>query len=183
MTVATKYVTEANGGCLLSAGTGQELGLITLHLNTMTTNNHPARLPAKDKDVQNIVNKYRKVFQGQGKLQSKQIELIIDQAVKPVAQRQGIEPVPETEEAAWISPLVIFPKKDDNIRLCVDIRTANNAIKRVRHPIPTVKDISLELKGAKFFSKLDLSQAYHQLELAKLSIHYDLHYRHGFISI
>ena len=88
MTVATIYVTEANGGCLLSAGTAQELGLITLHLNTITTNNHPARMPAKDKDVQNIVDKYPQVFQGQGKLQSKQIELIIDQAVKPVTQRQ-----------------------------------------------------------------------------------------------
>ena len=122
--------------------------------------------------------------QGQGKLPSKQIELIIDQAVKPVAQRQCripfhlrakveqeltklqndeiIELVPETEETAWIFPLVIVPKKDNNIRLCVDMRAANNAIKRVCHPIPTVKDISLELNGAKFFSKLDLSQAYHQ---------------------
>ena len=61
---------------------------------------------------------------------------------------------------------MIVPKKDNNIRLCVDTRAANNAINRVRHPIPTVKDISLELNGAKFFSKLDLSQAYHQLELA-----------------
>ena len=45
------------------------------------------------------------------------------------------------------------------------MRAANTAIKRVRHLIPTVADISLELNGAKFFSKLDLSQAYHQLEL------------------
>ena len=60
MTVATIYVTEANGGCLLSAGTAKELGLITLHLDTITTNNHPARMPAKDKDVQNIVDKYHK---------------------------------------------------------------------------------------------------------------------------
>ena len=60
---------------------------------------------------------------------------------------------------------MIVPKKDNNIWLRVDMRAANNAIKRVRRPIPTVKDISLELNGAKFFSKLDLSQAYHQLEL------------------
>ena len=45
------------------------------------------------------------------------------------------------------------------------MRAANTAIKRVRHLIPTVADISFELNGAKFFSKLDLSQAYHQLEL------------------
>eukprot|EP00794_Sanderia_malayensis_P019335 gene19335-biopygen16222 len=56
-------------------------------------------------------------------------------------------------------------KKDGNVRICVDMRAANTAIKRVRHLIPTVADVSLELNGAKFFSKLDLSQAYHQLEL------------------
>ena len=123
MTVATKYVTEANGGCLLSAGTGQELGLITLHLNTMTPNNHPARLPAKDKDVQNVVDKYRKVFQGQGKLQSKQIELIIDQAVKPVAQRQGRIPFHlrakvEQELTKLQRLFTIYIKHPSGVKLC-----------------------------------------------------------------
>ena len=44
---------------------------------------------------------------------------------------------------------------------------ANAAIKSVRPPIPMVEDLSLELNGMKYFSKLDLSQAYHQLELHK----------------
>ena len=58
-----------------------------------------------------------------------------------------------------------MPKKDGGIRICVDTRLANEAIKRVRRPISTVEDISFELNGAKYFSKLDLSQVYHQLEL------------------
>ena len=49
------------------------------------------------------------------------------------------------------------------------MRAANKAIKRVCHPIPTVRHISMDLNGAKFFSKLDMSQAYHQLELAPSS--------------
>ncbi len=57
------------------------------------------------------------------------------------------------------------PKKDGGVRICVDMRAANEAIKRVRHPIPTVEDISFDLNGPTCFSKLDLSQAYHQLEL------------------
>ena len=47
----------------------------------------------------------------------------------------------------------------------MDMRKANQAIRRVRYLIPTVDEISQELNGAKFFSKLDLAQAYHQLEL------------------
>ena len=53
--------------------------------------------------------------------------------------------------------------------ICVDIRQANTAIKRVRYPIPTVEDIRQELNGARRLSKLDLSQAYHQLELSDSS--------------
>ena len=52
----------------------------------------------------------------------------------------------------------------------IDHKTpANEVIKRVRHPIPTVEDIRLELNGAQWFSKLDLSQAYHHLELEEAS--------------
>ena len=49
------------------------------------------------------------------------------------------------------------------------MRLPNEAIRLVRHPIPTVNDISLSLNGAQYFSKLDLSQAYHQLELEEQS--------------
>ena len=65
--------------------------------------------------------------------------------------------------------MVVVPKKDGTVRICVDRRLANEAIKRVRHSISTVEDISLELNGAQWFSKLDLSQAYYQLELEKAS--------------
>ncbi len=120
-----------------------------------------------------------------GKLKNRQFELIVDKSVKPIAQRQRrtpfhlrakvdtelcrleqediIEKVPDTDKTAWISPVVIVSKKDDQIRLCVDMRVANTAMKRVCHLIPTVRDISLDLNGAKYFTKLDMSQAYHQL--------------------
>ena len=49
------------------------------------------------------------------------------------------------------------------------MRQANEAIQRIGHPIPTVDDVNFELNGATCFSKLDLSQAYHQLELDEAS--------------
>ena len=76
-----------------------------------------------------------------------------------------IERTPDTEATEWISPVVIEPKRGDRIRLCMEMRAANTAIKRIRHPVPTVHYISLELNGANFSSKLDLAQTYHQLEL------------------
>ena len=79
--------------------------------------------------------------------------------------------MPEDEPTPWVSPIVAVPKKDGGVRICVDMRQANEAIKRVRHPIPSVDDVRFELNGAKYFSKLDLSQAYHQLELDPKSRH------------
>ena len=60
---------------------------------------------------------------------------------------------------------MVVPKRDDEIRLYVDMRVANTAIKRTRHSIPTLEAVPVELNGARLFSKLDLTQAYHQLEL------------------
>ena len=69
-----------------------------------------------------------------------------------------------------MSPIVVVPKKStdklkSSVRLCVDMRKANQAIGRVKHPMPTLDDLISELNGSTVFSKLDLSNAYHQLEL------------------
>ena len=71
----------------------------------------------------------------------------------------------------WVSPIVVVPKKTGGVRLCVDMRRANAAIKRERHPMPTLEEVINELNGSKFFSRLDLQQAFHQMELAEESRH------------
>lgn len=53
-----------------------------------------------------------------------------------------------------------------DVQLCVDMRMANKAINRERHPSPTVDDLIHILNGAMIFSKLDLHSGYHQLSLA-----------------
>ena len=45
------------------------------------------------------------------------------------------------------------------------MREANKAIGREKHPMPTLDDLISDLNGASMFTKLDMSQAYHQLEL------------------
>jgi hypothetical protein len=71
--------------------------------------------------------------------------------------------------AKWTSPLVAVPKPNGDIRLCTDMRKANEAIVREKFPIPTVDDILHEINGSKVFSKLDLKYGYHQLELEEKS--------------
>ena len=58
-------------------------------------------------------------------------------------------------------------KADGSHRLCVDMVQPNKAIKRVRHVIPTIEELRHEFNGCNYFTKIDLNQGYHQLELDK----------------
>ena len=76
-----------------------------------------------------------------------------------------------TEPAQWVNPLVTVEKRAENektqgdVRLCIDMRRANQAIIRERHPVPTIEETLQEMAGGNFFSKIDLNMAYHQVEL------------------
>ena len=41
----------------------------------------------------------------------------------------------------WISPLVVIPKSNDDVRACVDMRRPNEAVLRERHLILTLHEI------------------------------------------
>ena len=69
----------------------------------------------------------------------------------------------------WVSPLVVVPKTDGDIRICVDMRRANSAIERERHPIPTIEEVLYDLNGSTVFSKLDLKWGFRQVELDEKS--------------
>ena len=58
------------------------------------------------------------------------------------------------------------------VRLTSDCKALNAAIKRTRFPSKTLDDMIYMVNGAKFFSKLDITKAFHQLELARESRHF-----------
>jgi hypothetical protein len=65
LSVAMFYVVKGqNSGNLLSLATAQDLGLITLHLNHVTT---------KDDSLDKILGKQTKVFHGLGKLKGETV--------------------------------------------------------------------------------------------------------------
>ena len=53
---------------------------------------------------------------------------------------------------SWLFPLVVVPKPNDDIHICVDMRQANTAVQRERFPLPNIDETLEEMNGAKIFS-------------------------------
>jgi hypothetical protein len=56
-------------------------------------------------------------------------------------------------------------KKDETWRLYIDYKSLNKIIVRNCYPIPRIDDLLDQIKGEKFFSKIDLKSIYHQVPI------------------
>ena len=65
----------------------------------------------------------------------------------------------------WASPIVLVPKKDGTTRFCVDFRRLNAITKKDVYPLPRIEDILDTLGRAQYFTTLDLSAGYWQIQL------------------
>ena len=63
------------------------------------------------------------------------------------------------------SLIVLVQKKDGTWRLCIDYRALNKITVRNRYPIPQIDDLLDQLKGEKYFSKINLKSGYHQVPI------------------
>jgi hypothetical protein len=173
------YVTNIKSTVsLLGRDTAIKLNILRIGPETASAN-------VMSSQVEKLKSEYKHVFKGLGKLKDYKLKLHIDHGFKPVAQglrrppfnlRQQIEKKLDQLETMeviekvegptpWVSPVVVVPKKNGDVRLCVDMRQANQAVMRERHPIPLVDDVLQKMNGATVFSKLDLRWGFHQIEL------------------
>lgn len=102
--------------------------------------------------------KFPGAFSGLGRLKNYQLKLHIDPQVTPVVQKMRRIPFSLQDKVTtkvnellindiiervkgpttWISPIVAAPRPSGDIRLCVDMRRANEATVCERLPTPTV---------------------------------------------
>jgi transposase InsO family protein len=64
-------------------------------------------------------------------------------------------------------PILYVPKKDGSLRPCVDYRQLNSITIKDRHPLPLISEIQDRIRGANWFTKLDIADAYNQIRIKK----------------
>lgn len=87
----------------------------------------------------------------------------VDQELDRLCEEKILTPVRYSQ---WASPIVVVPKSDGSIRMCVDCKaTINKFVKTEHYPLPVIDDIFASIAGHKVFSVVDLKGAYQQLEV------------------
>jgi transposase InsO family protein len=69
------------------------------------------------------------------------------------------------------APVLFVKKKDGSMRMCVDYRDLNRITVKNRYPLPRVEELFDRLRGAKYFSKIDLRSGYHQVRIDPDDVH------------
>lgn len=93
------------------------------------------------------------------------------QEIKNQVNKMVQDNIAEPSMSPWNSPILVVPKKKDpvtglqKLRLVIDYRGLNDVIEDDKFPLPNITDIYDLLGGAVYFSCLDLSQGYYQMEL------------------
>lgn len=71
----------------------------------------------------------------------------------------------QVSKSSWASPVLFATKKDGSLRMCIDYRYVNSRTQKVRYPLPRIDQILERLYAAKYYSKIDLRNAYNLIRI------------------
>ncbi len=161
---------------LLNGETAERFGLMKVE-EQFLINQVTSELTEED-----ILKSYRDVFEGLGDLGEYIIE--VDPSVKPRQDPPRTVPVALKKElkaklddmerqgtiakisepTSWINSMVAV-KKPNKLRICLDPKELNKAVKIPKFKLPTLEEISSDLSNAKVFSVVDAKDGFLQVRL------------------
>jgi len=85
----------------------------------------------------------------------------IEWAIKELLALGHIRP----SSSPFASSMVLVKKKDGTLRMCIDYWALNRKTLKNQYPVPHINELMDELRGANYFSKIDLHSGYHQIRV------------------
>ena len=182
---ATFYVTDTSGPAIIGLHTATQLNLVKFnHEAKKSPQPEPCTQSVKSAPIrseQDLIARYPECFDGIEKLKG-EYHITLDPAVPPVVhpphkvpismkdeikdeldkmvKNDIIAKIQEGEPTAWVNSLVYRRKSNGRLRLCLDPKDLNEAIKREHHVTPTLEEILPKLNGAKVFSIVNAKCGY-----------------------
>ena len=90
-------------------------------------------------------------------------------ARKPIVQEEIKEMlhdgIIQSSHSPWAAPMVLVPKKNGTLRICIDNRKLNAVTRPDLFPIPRIDDLLDGMSSAKFIRTLDLARGYCQVPM------------------
>ncbi|CAG2205039.1 unnamed protein product [Mytilus edulis] len=171
---------------LLGSKAIQQMNLIKIQFHNILTYEKGDNV--NDFSMQNIVKEYADIFDGEGSFQG-HLHLEIDETITPVKsplRRIPIAMKPKLKSELhrletngvikavdtptdWVSSLVTVKKPNGKLRICIDPKPLNKALKRSHYPLPIIDDLLPELNKAKIFSKCDVKNGFWHVNMDKSS--------------
>ena len=179
---STFHVVRTSGPTIIGLPSCRALGLIQLTYDVNI-------LKDGDRDERTIIlEEYTDCFKGIGCFEG-EYDITLDPTVDPVVHAPRRVPValqeplkaelerlvlqgiiaPVEKPTDWVNSIVCTTKSDGTIRLCLDPKDLNKAVKRPYHATRTLDDILPKLNGAKHFSILDARSGYWNVMLSENS--------------
>jgi hypothetical protein len=85
--------------------------------------------------------------------------------IKKEIESMEKEGIIRPSKSPWSSPVVLVVKKNGKLRFCVDYRKLNNHTKKDTYPLPRIDEMLDALGKAKWFTSLDLTSGYWQVQV------------------
>lgn len=168
-TNTTFYVIEKGQQPLLGKITAQQLGVLRVGLGSDNVNHvELAKTPfpcIRDVEVTLPIN--RSVPPVIQPLRRCPVPLLnkVKAKLDDLLRQDIVEKV--EKPTSWVSPLVPILKDNGDLRLCIDMRRANQAIQRLNHPLPVFEEILPRIRNARYFSLLDMKESYYHVMLSE----------------
>ena len=173
------YVVPNQRQPILGAAACQLMQLLTIRKeNILVTDSHkPVNGTGLSREY--LLHKFSDIFKGFGKLEGT-VHLEVDPNVQatrlplrklPIAIKSKVKLeldrmteagiiTPVQTPTAWISALLVVMKADGRVRICIDPKPLNKALKRNHYLLPVMEDFLPELQSAKIFSTVDAKDGF-----------------------